>query len=94
MTKERKFLPVVERIVKLLSLHQQSVEKTVPDVKLMVWLDFSPQSWYVWKKQIIQWFEKPTMNRDNEDDERLWKINYDKKSRMWWAEPIEDSDKD
>ena len=91
MTKERKFLPVVERIVKLLSLHQQSVEKTVPDVKLMVWLDFSPQSWYVWKKQIIQWFEQSTGSLY---EERLWKINYDKKSRMWWAEPIEDSDKD
>tara|TARA_Y100001936_G_scaffold101260_1_gene99617 strand:+ start:82 stop:357 length:276 start_codon:yes stop_codon:yes gene_type:complete len=91
MTKERKFLPVVERIVKLLSLHQQSVEKTVLDVKLMVWLDFSPQSWYVWKKQIIQWFEQSTGSLY---EERLWKINYDKKSRMWWAEPIEDSDKD
>ena len=93
MTKERKFTPVVEKIVRILQSYHLN-EKKLPDVNLMVMLHFSPQSWYVWKKQIIQWFEKPTRDWDNEDDERLWKINYDKKSRMWWAEPIEDSDKD
>jgi len=90
MTKAKSFRTVVDRIVRILKAYHESAESSkLPDVKLMSILDFSPQSWKTWKTQLLQWFLSPE-SVEYEDGTYTWfNIHYDKKSRMWWAEPTE-----
>ena len=91
MTKAKSFRTVVDQIVRILKAYHESAESSkLPDVKLMSILDFSPQSWKTWKTQLLQWFETPVMYENEDDEEYTWfNIHYDKKSRVWWAEPTE-----
>ena len=59
------------------------------DVELMEELCFSPQSWKTWKTQILQKFIHSKTIIKKDDGYHWYQITYDKKSRLWRAEPIE-----
>jgi len=63
---------------------------SVHDVRLMQNLDFSPQSWRVWKPKLIEIFSIHTFAKSYDDkEEGKIKIEYSKKEKLWRAIDIE-----
>ena len=63
---------------------------SVHDVVLMQQLEFTPQSWRIWKPKLIEIFSIRTFRKSSGRDEvgRI-KIEYNKKEKLWRAIDIE-----
>ncbi len=79
---------MIEEIENILVRYHER-EWKMYDVELMEELCFSPQSWKTWKTQILQKFIHSRTVIKKEDGFHFYQITYDKKSRLWRAEPIE-----
>ena len=79
---------MIEEIENILVWYHER-ERKIYDVELMEELCFSPQSWKTWKTQILQKFIHSKTIIKKEDGFHWYQITYDKKSRLWRANPIE-----
>jgi len=61
---------------------------SVHDVRLMQHLDFSPQSWRVWKPKLIEIFSIQTFGKSDSKTGKI-KIEYSKKEELWRVIDIE-----
>jgi len=61
---------------------------SVHDVRLMQHLDFSPQSWRVWKLKLIEIFSIQTFSKSDSKTGKI-KIEYNKKEKLWRVIDVE-----
>ena len=82
MTRKLDFLTVCKKLV---NEFKTGIEP-IHDVKIMVFLEFSPTSWKVWKPKLIEYYLDEEYNFDN--SEERFQISYDKKTKIWSSKKL------